>query len=122
VDEARPLGDTRGMGDDTKPRVARDGIHVGDVVIRPVPVRETDDHLDTSAGRERDRSQEEDAHAAQHSAGEPPPAPAGIVPVGEGGDVDASIQAAREAVQGAGELPIPILLHDPLTGKIIGSA
>jgi hypothetical protein len=37
--------------------------------------------------------------------------------------VDASIQAAREAAasKAPDEQPIPILLHDPLSGDVIGS-
>jgi hypothetical protein len=106
------------MGEDQKPKIALDGVHVGDWVIRPVSATGTDGHLDTPASRERDRQGEEDARAAQHRVPDAVPAP-----VQAAEDVDASIEAAREASRGDGpeDLPIPILLHDPLTGKVIGS-
>ncbi len=121
------------MSDDDKPALKMDGLHVGDFVIRPVPSFGTDDHLDTPEGREADRQKEDDARAAQHSeATDPPhpivnplhPAPTPVIPFGEGGDVDASIEAARAAAgvgQTPGEIPIPILLRDPITGKVVGS-
>jgi hypothetical protein len=97
------------MGDDHEPTLEIDGIHAGDFVVRPVPAFGTDGHLDTPASRERDRQKDER-----------PAASAAVVPLGEGGEVDASIEEARARLQGDG-LPIPIILRDPLTGKPIGS-
>jgi hypothetical protein len=115
------------MGDEAKPTLKRDGLHVGDFVICPTAQTSTDDHLDTPENRERDRQTEEDDRAARHDGCAPPSYPSieptgePVIPLGEGGDLDVSIQRARARVHGKDELPIPILLRDPLTGKPVGS-
>ena len=109
-----------GDGGRRKPALKVDGIHVGDLVIRPAPAFETDGHLDTPASRERARQKDEDARTAQHAEGDP--AHATPAPADAGDDVDASIRAAREAPAGEAPDAVPILLHDPLTGKVIGTS
>lgn len=114
------------MGNDPKAIAKQGGVHAGDWIVRPVPATGTDGHLDTPSSRERDLRAEQDARTAQHSDALPahPLAPpsAKVIPVGEGGDVDASIEAARSAAMGdePDDPPVPILLHDPITGKPIG--
>jgi hypothetical protein len=120
------------MGDEKNPVLKRDGAHAGDFVIRPVPSFGTDGHLDTPASRERTRQREDDTRAAQlggvtapaHPLADPLHPAAAVLPLGQGGDVDASIEAARSALEGDSpdDVPIPIILHDPLTGKPIGTA
>jgi hypothetical protein len=92
----------------------KDGIHVGDVVVRPGPAFGTDGRLDTPESRDRDRRKEEDERAAQHAAGT-----AGAVPdplAGEG--LDDAIAEARDRVAPAPE--VPIILRDPVTGELVG--
>ena len=104
------------MGDDKNgPSIHLDGLHAGDWVVSIAPTARTDDHLDDPERRERGRQKEDDAHAAQHGGeGEVEPAQTQAAE-----DVDASLAAAR-AAQAPDEVPVPILLRDPLTGKVIG--
>jgi hypothetical protein len=111
------------MGDTRKPSALPDGIpdaiHIGDFVVRPLPVRSTDDHLDTPQSRDRAVQADDTAHDAQHRAADTPePATATAQAAA---DVDASIAEARAAVAAPDDLPFPIVLHDPLTGKPVGS-
>jgi hypothetical protein len=116
------------MSDENDPSLHLDGLHVGDFVMRPVPATGTDGHLDLPETRERDQRAEDEARAARaagevapsHPLRDPTlPAPTQVIPLGEGGDVDASIEDARERAGDA--TPMPILLRDPLTGKVAGS-
>jgi len=105
------------MGDENDWQSLRlDGLHLGDWVLRAVPATETDGHLDDPESRERRRQQEADQRAAQHGDG------GAVVPAvtQAGADVDASLAAAR-AAQAPPGAPLPTLLRDPLTGKVIGS-
>ncbi len=116
------------MADNDGPGIDLNGVRVGDFHVQIVPATGTDDHLDTPQNRDRAEQAQEDEEAAKHSADVVPehplpdpahPAPTPVIPLGEGGDVDASIEEARARV--SDETPIPILLHDPLTGKVVES-
>lgn len=114
-----------------------DGVRAGDFTLRIVPATGTDGHLDLPESRERAERALEDEEAAKQAgtvAPEPPldlehlaqagsqaspGPPTPVIPLGEGGDVDASIEEAR--ARAANEAPIPIVLRDPLTGKVVGS-
>jgi hypothetical protein len=101
------------------------GLHIGDFVLGLAPARHTDGHLDDPEGRERERQQEADERVAEHS-GDPstkvPPPEASPAEAQAAADLDASIAAARAAQAPASVgAPVPILLRDPLTGKVIGS-
>jgi hypothetical protein len=106
-----------------------DGIHVGDMVMRPGPTFGTDGHLDTPASRERDRAHEEDAHAAQQAGVTGPalqnplagPAAAQDRSLSEataGEGLDDAIAEARDGAAPAAA--VPILLRDPVTGEPVG--
>jgi hypothetical protein len=90
-------------------------LHLGDFALSITPATGTDGHLDTPEGRERVARGEEDARALV-LAGGIAPRPRAPVVFGEGGDVDAAIEDAREATAPA---PLPILLHDPVTGGVV---
>ncbi len=121
------------MGDDEgSPLDLIEGAHVGDFTVRVVPVTGTDGHLDLPESRERTERALEDEEAAKHSGNVAPehpmadpahPAPVPVIPLGEGGDVDASIEEARaraaEAAPEAAE--VPVLLRDPVTGEVVAS-
>jgi hypothetical protein len=93
----------------------KEGIRVGDFHIRPTPVIGTSDRLDTPESRERARNEEDDAEAARRNVGDA----TGELSLAEAREaVDASIEEARARVDGA--TVVPILLRDPLTGKVVG--
>lgn len=87
---------------------------IGDSVIRIVPALSTSDTLDNEVNRERARRAEDDARAAQHSAGDEE-SEAGRASAEAA--VDASIEEAR--ARAANGTTVPILLRDPVTGAII---
>jgi hypothetical protein len=102
------------MSDDDKQQgvhLELDGIHAADFVMRPVPAGGTDDHLDTPQNRDRARGGDPDASATQYG-GAPPPAASPA-------EMDASIEEAR--ARAAGEVSVPIILRDPLTGEPAGT-
>jgi hypothetical protein len=105
------------MSDDEKEQgvhVELDGIHVGDYVMRPVPAGGTDDHLDTPQNRDRARLDDPDASATQYVGD--------VTPAASPAAVDASIEEARARAAGAaGEVPVPIVVRDPITGEPIGT-
>jgi hypothetical protein len=109
-------------------KVGAGGVTVGDWTFGVAPATSTDAHLDTVEGRERalgKLQQEEQARAAGDVApAHPITNPLGprtdVVPVGEDGEVDESIAAARAANQPA-DAPMPIILRDPVTGEPIAT-
>lgn len=105
------------MADDPK-KASPKGLKVGDFYVRPTLSVRTNARLDSEANRERARRAEEDQRAAQFGGG-----------IGEDeGPSEATEQAALAAVDqaiekgraeaAAGE-EIPILLRDPVTGRVI---
>jgi serpin B len=128
-----PFGSLAGAQPDVDdagdPFLGSDGLHAGDFVIRPVPVFATDGHLDTEARRERARQMDEDARAAQFGGNAAPdrslpslshPARSAVIPLGEGGATDEAIRQARARLASDAPDELPIFLHDPVTGKVVG--
>lgn len=96
-------------------KLPKEGLRVGDFHIRPAPALSTNDRHDTADSGERARRKEDDAEDARHDGGE---ATGEASRADAEAAVDASIEEARARASGATEMPI--LLRDPLTGKVIG--
>jgi hypothetical protein len=105
------------MSDDPR-KSSKTGLRVGDFNVRPTLSVRTDNSLDTEANRERARRAEEDKRAAQHSPGASDGSEYDETDDAAQAAVDQSIEEARRRLAGPNE-DIPILLHDPVTGRII---
>lgn len=107
-----------------------EGLRVGDFVFQPGPALETDDTHDNPQNDERRRARQDDARAAQRSAdgGAAPAWSTGPRPVTPRSSLDDALDGAREKARdeaaGAPDgatTEVPILLHNPLTGELIGT-
>lgn len=107
------------MADDPKPKkVSPKGLKVGDYYVRPTLALRTNATLDNEANRERARRAEEDQRAAQFDGGiGEDEGPSEATEKAALAAVDRAIEKGRAQVA-AGE-EIPILLRDPVTGRVI---